>query len=62
MVDGNRLPLFLSPLNVALALAARPQVSVRAVEYGGISNEWIEFLDGLEREEGGGAGAAGAGR
>lgn len=53
MVDGNRLPLLISPLNVALSLAAAsPRIAVQAVKYSGISNEWIEFLNELEMEEG----------
>lgn len=53
MVDGNRLPLFIPALNVALRLAASPRIDVQAVTYGGISNEWIEFLVDLELKENG---------
>jgi hypothetical protein len=51
MVDGNRLPVFIPALNVALRLAASPRIEVEAVTYGGISNEWIEFLVDLEMKE-----------
>lgn len=51
MVDGNRLSLFLAPLNLMLRLAACPKIEVQAVTYGGISNEWIEFLLELEKME-----------
>ena len=51
MVDGNRLPLFIPALNVALRCAASPRIEVQAVTYGGISNEWIEFLLDLEVKE-----------
>ena len=51
MVDGNRLPIFIPALNVALKLASCPSIQVEAVTYSGISNEWIEFLVELEREE-----------
>jgi hypothetical protein len=55
MVDGDDPPLFLAPLNVALRLAASPRVDVRAVTYGGISNEWAEWLDEANAAEAGGA-------
>ena len=51
MVDGNRLPLRMSPLNVALRLSACPRVEVRAVGYADISNEWNEWLTRIEVEE-----------
>ena len=51
MVDGNRLPVYLAPLNLMLRLAANPKIEVQAVTYGGISNEWIEFLVELEKRE-----------
>lgn len=51
MVDGNRLPVFIPALNIALRLAASPRIDVQAVTYGGISNEWIEFLLDLESKE-----------
>jgi Leucine-rich repeat (LRR) protein len=51
MVDGNRLPVFIPALQVALRLAASPRIEVQAVTYGGISNEWIEFLIELEQKE-----------
>ena len=49
LVDGNRIPLHISVLNVALRLAASSRIQVRAVTYGGISNEWIEYLLDLEK-------------
>lgn len=51
MVDGNRLPVFIPALNVALRLASSQRIDVQAVTYGGISNEWIEFLVDLESKE-----------
>jgi Leucine-rich repeat (LRR) protein len=51
MVDGNRLPLFIPALNVTLRLAASQRIKVQAVTYGGISNEWIEFLVDLDSKE-----------
>lgn len=43
MVDGNQVSLKIQPLNIALRLAHKKGIHVRAVTYAGISNEWIEW-------------------
>lgn len=48
MVEGNRAQLFVDPLNVALRLAALKGVTVKAATYGGINNEWIEWLEAVD--------------
>ena len=49
------------PVNLIIALArAAPHIALRAVPYGGINNEWLEWLEG-EGEEGPPAAAAAGG-
>jgi hypothetical protein len=49
MADGQREAVHIAPLNV-VAGAAR-YLDVRAVTYGGISNEWIASVHEWDAEE-----------
>jgi len=51
MVDGSRMQLYISPFNVALRLASFPNINLQAATYGGIDNEWIEWLEEVDKEQ-----------
>lgn len=50
MVENSNVQLSRVVLDLALQLAANQRLLVRAVTYGGISNEWIEWLEEVEKE------------
>jgi hypothetical protein len=48
LFNGNQAALFIGALNVIVGLARAPHLEVRAVSYGGIENEWLEWLEALD--------------
>lgn len=51
MVECSSIQLSRIVMDLALQLASNPKIVVRAVSYGGISNEWIEWLDEITEQE-----------